>query len=100
MFMIMFHRNVVPRKLKIQFQGGFSGLEFTVFSSSSKGNDETMIMEFDADDTNEMQEFNFDDNEESSLTSFECSNLKIRFDESADFYGRITIYNLEVWGYE
>ena len=92
LFSILFQRKISPRNIKIQFQGGFAALEFTI--SSTDGNEEdVMRMETDAEDVNDLQEFEFED-------SFECTGLKIRFDDSADFYGRITIYRLEVWGYE
>ncbi len=29
-----------------------------------------------------------------------CSALRIEFERSTDFYGRIVIYSFEVWGYE
>lgn len=29
-----------------------------------------------------------------------CHTLTLTLQESTDFYGRITIYNIEVWGWE
>lgn len=51
------------------------------------------MFSFEAEDTNEMQEFEFDE-------EFTCSLLRLQFDNSTDFYGRITIYRIEVWGFE
>lgn len=91
-FTILFNNNrtVTPQKIKIQFQGGFVAEEFTV---SCLPEENENMFSFEAEDTNEMQEFEFDE-------EFTCSLLRLQFDNSTDFYGRITIYRIEVWGFE
>lgn len=89
LYSVLFQRKVTPCQIKIQFQGGFAGLEFDVLSSSDGCDDFMHRIEVDAEDTNELQVFDFDD-------EFDCTSLRLQFNESADFYGRITFYKLEV----
>ena len=47
----------------------------------------------DWDDDNDIQDYTFEDD-------VCCQGIQFRFGGSSDFYGRIIIYNLEVWGIE
>jgi len=68
-----------------------------------KSGDETTEWEecedlfIDPIDSNEVQTF---ESEADDATSVKCSSLRIEFGRSTDFYGRIVIYSLEVWGTE
>ena len=53
-----------------------------------------MICSFDPEDNNEMQIFPICASESAEKSRF----LKIEFNASTDFYGRVTIYRLEVYG--
>lgn len=94
--MLDFGRIVQPSKLMIQFQAGFVGEELQVFYQ-----DETNwkpLIEIEADDDHDLQEFDLFDEQSPDTPS--TSALKISFRECTDFYGRVTIYQLQVWGHE
>ena len=104
-FIVSFHRSVIVNEIRIQFQGGFVAEECALFLShpSTPGKsssiqwkelDETLM---EPEDSNEMQYF---DLTEESENDRQCDSLKIEFKSSTDFYGRVTIYKLEVWGDE
>jgi len=103
-FIVSFHRSVTVKELRIQFQGGFVAEECTLFVASSPGSEkggvkaewkelEDSFME--PEDSNEMQCFDLTEESENDRL---CDSLKIEFGSSTDFYGRVTIYKLEVWG--
>lgn len=50
-------------------------------------------------DSNEVQHF-FVESDPHQSSNESCDAIRIEFGKSADFYGRIVIYSLEVWGYE
>ena len=79
---ILFEEKKAIAKLEIQFQGGFVGTQCHVLV-----NDDTKV-EFFPEDTNKLQTF--------ELNVQECTNLKIVFGQSTDFFGRITIYQLRL----
>lgn len=101
-FEIDFHRPVHVNELRIQFQGGFAGMDCIVYQSCGESVDQTTDWEecedlfIDPIDSNEVQTFE----SEADDASGKCSALRIEFGRSTDFYGRIVIYSLEVWGTE
>jgi len=103
-FFIDFHRVVSVEEIRMQFQGGFVAKEFHIstiiedLENSSSGN----WREMDDDaieplDTNQIQIFNL--SHENPLWK-KCTGIRIDFDSSTDFYGRITLYQIQVWGQE
>ena len=89
---IAFERPVSVGQLAIVFQGGFCGqdgiveLGNSLDSLASIGNLDVI------EDSNDLQRFEISQPETSGVY------LKITFLRSTDFYGRITIYNLMVYG--
>ena len=82
---------VSPLVLKIQFQGGFSSKLCTVKLLSSI-NDEISTADCYPEDINSIQSFEL---------NYKCENqsysaIKIEFKNSTDFFGRITIYRLDI----
>ena len=76
----------------MQFQGGFSCRVCTI-SLLNEENTEIVSTNCYPEDVNSMQSFNL----EFSVTSdikFKC--LKLQFKDTTDFFGRITIYSLDV----
>jgi hypothetical protein len=53
------------------------------------------VEEIEADDDHELQSFPLSVTDATTTTA-----LKIVFDETTDFYGRVIVYQLEVWGKE
>ena len=113
-FIIEFGRIVQVHEIRIQFQAGFVAEQIHVFTQSSDDDKTTewkSIIELEADDDHELQSFPLLINEEESSSSSSsnvvnpsssscCTALKLEFDEFTDFYQRVTIYQLQVLGYE
>lgn len=98
-FEIDFHRPVQVSELRLQFQGGFVGMDCIVYQKNDETTDweECEDLFIDPIDSNEVQTFESDADD---AMSGKCSSLRIEFGRSTDFYGRIVIYSLEVWGAE
>jgi hypothetical protein len=71
------------------FQGGFVGQEGTV-SVSEDGEAYTECAAIHPEDDNSLQAF--------AVSASGCKFLRIDFQGSTDFYGRITIYRFEAYG--
>ena len=97
--------------IKIQFQGGFVGLKCETYVRADENTSSYVCLDddtededgkiIDAEDCNELQKFDLlinNNNQESLLR--EVRSIKLKFNESTDFYGRVTIYRFEVWGKE
>jgi Sad1 / UNC-like C-terminal len=90
-FVIDFKRVVKVQDLRLQFQAGFVSESVNVLLQTP---DDKWIdlQELEVEDTLDIQTY--------ALKSGEGTALKLVFDEFTDFYGRITIYRIEVWGLE
>uniref|UniRef100_A0A7S1D4W3 SUN domain-containing protein n=1 Tax=Cyclophora tenuis TaxID=216820 RepID=A0A7S1D4W3_CYCTE len=102
-----FHRVVTVQELKLQFQAGFSAETCRVLahvdksnnsssisssSSSSSTNGEWMELgELETPDSLELQSFVLED-------TAETSKIRLVFEGCTDFYGRVTLYQIQVWG--
>ena len=86
---IHFGRTVIPTCVKLQFQAGFSAETVAIYNP-----DNVLIGELELEDIHEIQTHDIFDNE----TSF--TSLKFTLDNFSDFYGRVILYRLEVWGHE
>jgi len=88
------NRMVQIDEVRIQFQGGFVAEECT--ACISKGDDQEWVEleePMEPEDVNDMQTFAIAEDDRT------CNMLRLSFEGSSDFYGRVTIYKLEVWGY-
>mmetsp|Transcript_33493 Transcript_33493/g.77243 ORF Transcript_33493/g.77243 Transcript_33493/m.77243 type:complete len:160 (-) Transcript_33493:476-955(-) len=93
--LLNFGRLVHIRSLGFMFQGGFVG---TDCNAAASNDDESLVeTELEFEDCNEMQVFDFC---REDGTAVPAKKLKITFKGSTDFYGRVTIYRLEVYGDE
>lgn len=109
---IHFHRPVNVREMRVQFQGGFVGMDCIVFqkkfekSHESKKCDDGQEWEeleelfLDPIESNDIQTFPVDEDMIPNESNDPCIALRIEFSKSTDFYGRIVIYSVEVWGIE
>lgn len=89
-----FRRPVHVESLKIEFQAGFIAEECTVMLQTSS--DEWIVLkDLEPKDNHDFQTFSLEKGRETKGTA-----LKLVFDEFTDFYGRVTIYRIEVWGKE
>ena len=94
--MIDFGRLVQPMELRVQFQAGFVGEELSVLFLNDKKEWQDLC-EIEADDDHDMQNYVFS---EEGATIPTTSAIKVVFSECTDFYGRVTIYQIQVWGKE
>ncbi|KAL0092493.1 galactose-binding domain-like protein [Phycomyces blakesleeanus] len=84
---------VEVQKIALTFQGGFVGKTCVALGSSpsSPNNYNIQLSTFYPEDINPTQIFDIQHKEP-------IQRLKIIFEESTDFYGRITVYKLDVIG--
>jgi len=91
------NRKVKLEEVCVQFQAGFAAEEITLYIQTGTTGDNkpkwTKVEEIEADDDHELQSFPL------SIADGTTA-LKIVFDETMDFYGRVIVYQLQVWGKE
>ena len=81
-----FDNPVTLSALSLQFQGGFCGKDCEI---EVEGNQK--ILDFYPEDANKLQTFHL-------LTKLEAvRKIRIIFNSSSDFYGRVTLYLLELY---
>ena len=110
---VYFHRPVLVREMRVQFQGGFVGLDCMVYKKRQKqphntdeSNDESNYN--NGEEWEELDELFLDPIDSTDIQTFyteevtidPCTALRIEFGKSTDFYGRIVVYSLEIWGVE
>lgn len=92
------NRIVQVEEIRIQFQGGFVVEECTahICKGGNCGGEDWLELEepIEPEDVNDVQTFEITDADRT------CNMLRLSFEGSSDFYGRVTIYKLEVWGSE
>ena len=97
---MIFEKPIVPRRISITFQGGFVGtrtaLEIPISGGSEGG--KTEWKEWSSifpEDVNRAQTF---DRSHKDGAEGGVQGLKLVFQESSDFFGRITVYDLQLDG--
>ena len=94
-----FDSPVVPKRISITFQGGFVGTRCRIEVPQSGENalkpHWKKWTEIFPEDVNKAQVFDLlpDD-----LVTSGVAGLKLIFEQSSDFFGRITVYDLQVLG--
>eukprot|EP00956_Cyclotella_meneghiniana_P003207 scaffold3932_cov87-Cyclotella_meneghiniana.AAC.11 len=98
---IHFKRKVTIDQLRIQFQGGFVGMDCIVYHKTCENGEWEEFDELfmDTVESNEMQIFTVEHGPNQTPVQ-SCEAIRIEFGKSSDFYGRLVIYSLEVWGSE
>jgi len=87
---MLFPTPVNPTKLSLTFQGGFVGTTCVVECLSPEGAWRQMTVVY-PEDVNRTQMFDLPEQPEAS------SSLKLVFEESSDFFGRITLYGVDLF---
>lgn len=83
-------------KVKVMFQGGFAGKECSLLIQKSKDDGGWKeISKFYPMDVNDVQEFTIPEDQDSAITA-NGGRLRIVFHSSSDFYGRVTVYTLDI----
>ncbi|VDB90217.1 unnamed protein product [Peniophora sp. CBMAI 1063] len=88
---ILFPSPVLLKQVAITFQGGFVGTRCTVDARTSESGDWSNLTAVYPEDVNRKQVFDV-------VSPDPVQGLKLTFEESSDFFGRITIYDLDVQG--
>lgn len=83
-----FESPVEFKAVKIQFQGGFAGKDCSMIVTKATG--EEIKEPFYPEDVNKTQTFALKERETN------VKSVRLAFDSSFDFFGRIVIYSLEV----
>lgn len=89
-FLLDFGRPVEPTEIRLQFQAGFAA---EICHIDVKDVEWEALDEVEWEDVHEIQTVTL----EKTKT---CTAIKLTFSEMTDFYDRVTIYRLEVWGKE
>ena len=118
--LIQFARPVLPTTIKFQLQAGFSAqlcrvfaLNATTVAACSIGSDcedqharrtnsassSLFIDEIELEDVHEMQECTLQMNNK-DIRIEAVQGLKLVLHDFTDFYGRVILYRLEIWGSE
>ena len=82
---IEFEEGTAVSALSLQFQGGFCGKDCEI-----EVNGDQKVMDFFPEDINRVQMFKFPE------AKSNVKKVRIIFKSSSDFYGRITLYSLEL----
>ena len=97
-------RSVVPTTIQWQFQAGFSAATCHVYAIGAAGSATTttapqhkeLIDELELEDVHEVQSCEL----EAAMKQQPVTGLHFVFSDFADFYGRVILYQLWVWGTE
>lgn len=92
--LLQFQRSVHIARVAIMFQGGFVGQDVVVHAKHRVSEQWEPVVDCDIDpaDANDLQEF--------ACVALSVTALRISFQRSTDFYGRVIIYRLDVLGSE
>lgn len=93
-----FNSHVIPKRLSITFQGGFVGTRCALYVQREDDKKEWhLVTTVYPEDVNRRQIFDIIPEElEAWRDGVSC--LKLVFESSSDFFGRITIYDLRLDG--
>ncbi|KAK7005837.1 nuclear receptor 2C2-associated protein [Favolaschia claudopus] len=100
---LAFTEAIIPENIQLTFQGGFVGTRCAVKVPASNENPQlangwqTLIHIF-PEDVNSRQEFSLSGCPNVALIQDGISKLRLEFEESSDFFGRITLYDLRLYG--
>ncbi|OCH90059.1 galactose-binding like protein [Obba rivulosa] len=99
---LTFPTSVVPRQVALTFQGGFVGTRCSIQVLPSEAVDGKgewhTISHIYPEDVNRKQTFDILSEQLDSLRDG-IRYMKIIFEESSDFFGRITVYDLQIEGH-
>ncbi|KAF8215806.1 galactose-binding domain-like protein [Mycena galopus ATCC 62051] len=92
-----FPEPIIPETIHLTFQGGFAGTRCAVKLRYSDTGLETLIYIFPGD-INGRQEFSLKTESNAAAIAGGIDRLRLEFEESSDFFGRITLYDLKLYG--
>ncbi|KAJ7204369.1 hypothetical protein GGX14DRAFT_460205 [Mycena pura] len=98
---------VVPESVHLTFQGGFVGTRCAVkvprlAASAGDGDNWQLVTRIFPEDVNRRQEFSLLNSSTESGAGATLDDgidkVRLEFEESSDFFGRITLYDLKLYG--
>ncbi|KDO29767.1 hypothetical protein SPRG_04884 [Saprolegnia parasitica CBS 223.65] len=89
---LLFHRVVHVKRMELMFQGGFVGEDARVLIATQATPELHVATECHFNDSNELQTLELD--------CADVTQLRLQFDRSSDFYGRVLLYHCRVYGDE
>jgi len=102
---LTFENSVILHSLSITFQGGFVGTRCAIYIRSFKNSTQEgghldssqweLLDRFFPEDVNRKQIFSIQDRSKQKKS---CEQLRILFEQSSDFFGRIVVYDLDLDG--
>ncbi|EIN14361.1 hypothetical protein PUNSTDRAFT_49180 [Punctularia strigosozonata HHB-11173 SS5] len=96
---LTFSSPVRPKRIVLTFQGGFVGKTCIIEALPSTGTEGDRLLpvaRIYPEDVNREQAFELPENIDISGSG--VSQIKLTFEESSDFFGRVTVYNLRIQG--
>ncbi|OQR84719.1 hypothetical protein ACHHYP_13021 [Achlya hypogyna] len=88
-----FNRSVHVKRVEVMFQGGFAGEDAQVLvAAANDPKSWVSVATCHFDDCNDLQTLDID--------VPHVTQLRLQFDRSSDFYGRVILYHYRVWGDE
>ena len=88
---------MIPKRVSITFQGGFVGTRCSIQIPSPTPGEWEVVAKIFPEDNNRLQNFTLAPDSPNALDGG-VEKLKLTFEESSDFFGRITIYDLRLDG--
>ena len=90
---------VIPKRISFTFQGGFVGTHCVVYADfdATGKKDWQVLKSIYPEDVNRKQSFDLYPSEHDGMIKGVVS-LKLVFEQSSDFFGRITLYDLKLEG--
>jgi len=95
-FLIDFHEPVIPLELRLQYQAGFAAEDVSVLVQHPDTQNWIPLIQLEVEDDHDLQCFPLVEPGTPEPKPTQC--IKFVFDECTDFYARIIIYKLQVWG--
>jgi len=87
---LYFDSPVAPSTLSLTFQGGFVGIRCSIYCRSSQSSQIELLTHIFPEDVNRRQRFAV------TPPASGVTELRLVFEESSDFFGRITLYDLDL----
>ena len=92
---LTFTERVIPKQLFLTFQGGFVGTQCTIHIQPYGSPNWQTLTHLYPEDVNRRQSFDLT----TSGLDDGITSLKVVFENSSDFFGRITVYGLGLEGF-
>jgi len=87
---LIFDSLVTPTSLSLTFQGGFVGIRCALYTLSPETSQLQLLTHIFPEDVNRRQLFPV------AFPTAGITQLKLVFEESSDFFGRITVYDMRL----